>query len=915
MIRVFLFSLLFFAVFQIHAQPYSCGFSDAAYRFSATHFGKETVLNRLVPQLPENYQTVLQEEELQNALVRLYYKDYLQLTALHQRGTLDASNVGSYTDSLYTAYLDLCRILIADPGQRHLFLDQYGADHSHRELIQNHIQRQQKSNWDRRDNCENMDFEEGTFHRWELFRGAVDPMTTTPFSYINVIPDTGNLQHFIFNSGNDYLIPTLPKVWPEGGNYSLMLGDSTGAGGRVASLLRTFRVRPENPFFIYAYSVILQNPSHELREEPYFMMSMYDQYGNSIPEAEYAVTFTMGSALDLELVATVQGDVAYKGWTPVFVPLSNHIGQDLTIEFRTGDCTQFGHFGYAYVDALCNAAEFVISPSNCTNSGVTLSAPPGAASYLWDGPGVTGDTTQHVSVHTSGTYSVTLTPVSGAAYAMTFDTTLVIPPLAVPPIAGFSTHTPICTGTPLVLTDTSSGNGSSLISWQWNFGDTQTSTSQHTTHLYDTSGTYEVTLVVTNIAGCTDTARVWVEVMDRPDAVITPAGPFCVSEDPVALTAVEANGTWAADCGTCIDPSSGIFNPGSAGLGIHTVTYSFTGMCSNADTLSIEVLANSDASISSAGPFCTNDAPFTLQTAMPGGTWTGNGINSSTGVFDPQAAGAGNHLITYTLPGQCGDTQSISLIVNELTLQGTYTEPSCAHVQDGSIEVTASGTPPYTYVLSGNSIASNQSGIFSHLGAGIYTISVSDQNGCADTLVYSLSAPAQVVADFTASPLQGEAPLTVYFTNTSSNGSIFTWIFGNGNQSNEEAPGPEIYEAKGTYQVMLIVQQGLCSDTAYAYIQVELFSSLIVYNVFSPNGDGINDHYLVTAKNIENFECVIFNRWGQKVFTSDDPNQGWNGQDESGKEYPEGTYYYVIQASGKDGEDYHFKGFLTLIRK
>ena len=76
-------------------------------------------------------------------------------------------------------------------------------------------------------------------------------------------------------------------------------------------------------------------------------------------------------------------------------------------------------------------------------------------------------------------------------------------------------------------------------------------------------------------------------------------------------------------------------------------------------------------------------------------------------------------------------------------------------------------------------------------------------------------------------------------------------------------------------------------------------SYLAAPNFFTPNGDGHNDEFRVAYRSIKSYKCVVFNRWGNVVFTSTDPNKGWDGN-VRGKPAAEGTYYYVITATGTD---------------
>lgn len=90
---------------------------------------------------------------------------------------------------------------------------------------------------------------------------------------------------------------------------------------------------------------------------------------------------------------------------------------------------------------------------------------------------------------------------------------------------------------------------------------------------------------------------------------------------------------------------------------------------------------------------------------------------------------------------------------------------------------------------------------------------------------------------------------------------------------------------------------------------------LMIPNVFSPNGDGKNDLFNITATGYSNYRLEIYNRWGTLIFSSDDPALQWNGKiSNSGAAAPDGTYYYILRLSDpRTGPETH-TGFLTLLR-
>ncbi|MES2286707.1 MAG: T9SS type B sorting domain-containing protein [Bacteroidota bacterium] len=147
-----------------------------------------------------------------------------------------------------------------------------------------------------------------------------------------------------------------------------------------------------------------------------------------------------------------------------------------------------------------------------------------------------------------------------------------------------------------------------------------------------------------------------------------------------------------------------------------------------------------DATVCPAGPFCTADAPFTLTPSTPGGTWTGTGVNASTGVFSPSVAGPGTFTIIYTL--SCG-SDSISITVACCGAQINPAGPFC--IGDAPSNLTA-GVAGGTW--SGTGITSASAGTFSPAVAGVgshtvtYTIS-----GCgSDNEIVIVSACVSLTA-------------------------------------------------------------------------------------------------------------------------------------------------------------------------
>jgi gliding motility-associated-like protein len=207
---------------------------------------------------------------------------------------------------------------------------------------------------------------------------------------------------------------------------------------------------------------------------------------------------------------------------------------------------------------------------------------------------------------------------------------------------------------------------------------------------------------------------------------------------------------------------------------------------------------------------------------------------------------------------------------------------------------------------------------------GEYNVVVTNTvNGC-------VSSANMTVVDGTLSPgiepdrTSGYAPLTVVFKNTSTsslgNSSITSvWSFGNGGTAtlSSAASTSVTYNSPGTYTVQLFVGKGNCIEKTSKVIQVEIPSEIEIPNVFTPNGDGINDVYhLSVSKNLSEIKISIFDRWGQMVYELTTPkgNIAWDGKNQYGVEVAEGTYFYILTAKGNDGANYENKGTINLMR-
>jgi gliding motility-associated-like protein len=117
--------------------------------------------------------------------------------------------------------------------------------------------------------------------------------------------------------------------------------------------------------------------------------------------------------------------------------------------------------------------------------------------------------------------------------------------------------------------------------------------------------------------------------------------------------------------------------------------------------------------------------------------------------------------------------------------------------------------------------------------------------------------------------------------------------------------------------VTLTVNSGIpdfCEDKITITVIVHKPSSIIIPNVFTPNGDGQNDVFRVKSEGLVSESMVIYNRWGKKMFEWNVVNGFWDGSKEGGAQASDGVYYYIFSARGFDKSEYNTNGTVTLLR-
>ena len=205
---------------------------------------------------------------------------------------------------------------------------------------------------------------------------------------------------------------------------------------------------------------------------------------------------------------------------------------------------------------------------------------------------------------------------------------------------------------------------------------------------------------------------------------------------------------------------------------------------------------------------------------------------------------------------------------------------------------------------------------------------------CRDTLSFELNVDSSTISETRFEFLVDTTDLQVPFSlnietinNTSVNADSYVWQIFNGRsddlsmliwEGNTLIPDYK-FENMGEYYIKLQAfsdkAPNCSSNPADATLFIHYKSVIEVPNIFTPNNDGYNDEFRIKARELETYRCVIYNRWGEKVFETEDSDENWNGKKmNEGGNLSSGTYYYVIDGTGKQGESFKFKGAVELLR-
>lgn len=286
---------------------------------------------------------------------------------------------------------------------------------------------------------------------------------------------------------------------------------------------------------------------------------------------------------------------------------------------------------------------------------------------------------------------------------------------------------------------------------------------------------------------------------------------------------------------------------------------------------------------------------------------------------------------TYASPG----TYKIKLTVTDVTFcnspADTTIEINISPLVKASFQTPAVGCAPYEASFDNTSTGSNsfiwnfgdgttstdKSPTHTYNNPGSYTIRLiaNEPNSCnkTDDTTMTILVSTKPTAAFSYLPLQPEENVFTTFTNGSIGAVSYAWDFGDGDTSLQMNPR-HIFPATGTYNVCLTaINQYGCTDTVCHEVKSIIKALMDVPNAFTPGKFGVNSSIGVEGFGIQDMQWTIYNRWGQKVFETNNKSIRWDGTF-NGKALPMDVYSYTLRVGFSDGTKAVKTGDITLIR-
>ncbi|KAB2859323.1 MAG: T9SS type B sorting domain-containing protein, partial [Flavobacteriales bacterium] len=573
------------------------------------------------------------------------------------------------------------------------------------------------------------------------------------------------------------------------------------------------------------------------------------------------------------------------------------------------------------VGQCANTTTMTITINNPTTPTFTAVAPICSGDALSPLPttstnGING--TWSPAINNTATTTYTFTPSAGQCANSTTMSITVNQPSAVPT---FTAVSPICSGEALSPLPTTSTNG---ITGTWSPALNNTTTTTYT--------------FTPNVGQCGVGTTLTIVVNPNPTLVITNPQPICnpntIDITSQAITTGSTAGTfsyWTNLAGT-----NPLTNPAS----ISTSATYYIQLTSGSGCKTIEpvtVIINNAPllTITNPTPACSpNTVNITSSTVTNGSTGIGalsywQDAGATIPLSTPQSISTSG---TYYIKATTGTGCSVIKEVNVTLLQSPNpiivadTLSGCAPLCVNFTDLTTDNISTWNWALGneGNSIDSNPNHCFTSVGQQNITLTATGTNGCSATsapitiTVYPTPTANFSTSSSTISMIEGDSIIS-FFNQSSSDVVSWYWDFGTGETLSPNQPNPTYgypFTNGGNYTTTLTVYNANgCSDVISKEIIVEPYFTFYIPNVFSPDNDGKNDTFFGVGIGITEYEISIFDRWGEKIFESNDIEIGWDGRAKGGAEIAQqDVYVWKVKLKDIFNKKHEYLGTVTIIK-
>jgi gliding motility-associated-like protein len=514
----------------------------------------------------------------------------------------------------------------------------------------------------------------------------------------------------------------------------------------------------------------------------------------------------------------------------------------------------------------------VNSPTACSGVSSLITAS-GASTYSWN----TGAITNTINVNPAATTIYTVTGTTSGCSSNKTTTVSIIPQ----PTLSVNTST-ICSGSSTTLTAT----GATTYSWNTSASTSTLNVSPSTTTVYTVTGT-------TN--GCSSSKTTTVTVSSTP-TISSTSSTICAGGTATLTASGGTSYTWTPGSTT---NTTLVVSPGSNTT--YTVTGS-NGTCTSTATSSVTV-SGALSITSNSTSICSGTTATLTAAGATTYTWLPMSSNGSSVTVNPTSN------TTYTIMGLSGSCTGTTTVNVGVTPQPTLSVNTTTICSGTSASLTATGATTYSW----NTGASSSTLTVSPITTTVYTVT-GTTNGCTSNqtaLVTVIATPILIISSDVVITKGASTSLTV------SGGLNYNWTPSSDltcTSCSNSIASPSI-----TTQYCVTSSNGVCLTTTCVIVTVESDcksnADYTTPNAFTPNGDGSNDEFCLKgwSECVTSFHIAIFDRWGEKVYDSEDPSFCWDGK-YLGVVLNPAVFVFYINAETIDTKKISRKGNITLIR-